>query len=73
MMGRKTSTVGLLFLIFILFAASAMVEGRICEAPSGKYHGLCIGSGGCSSVCKNVENLLSGYCKSGACICRRNC
>ncbi|KAI4345043.1 hypothetical protein L6164_012211 [Bauhinia variegata] len=53
------------------------VEGRTCEAPSGKFTGPCIVSisnPNCNNVCKNEERLLSGICKKDLrCYCTRNC
>ncbi|KAJ7956012.1 Defensin [Quillaja saponaria] len=65
----------LLLLLVVLTAHETMIqtEAKICNVLSDKYKGLCIGSGGCSSVCKNVEGLLNGNCNFGRCFCNKNC
>ncbi|XP_057960788.1 defensin-1-like [Malania oleifera] len=74
-MERKS--LGLFVLLLIAFATQDQMvvpaEGKTCEAPSGKFHGVCFLEKNCWDVCTKKEHLLAGFCKGNMCYCRRNC
>ena len=50
------------------------VEGRVCQSPSQKFHGLCLINHNCYVVCQS-EGFSSGECDGirRRCMCTRLC
>ncbi|XP_031278070.1 defensin-like protein 1 [Pistacia vera] len=71
---------GLSLLLLIVLASEVMVvptESRLCESQSHLFHGTCLSSHNCASVCRNEGRFSGGRCKTQGvrrrCFCTKNC
>ncbi|XP_022973847.1 defensin-like protein 1 [Cucurbita maxima] len=73
------SFLSMFLLILLIFSSSEemigrTVEGRVCQSPSQKFHGLCLINHNCYVVCQS-EGFSGGECDGirRRCMCTRLC
>ncbi|XP_077247005.1 defensin-like protein 5 [Tasmannia lanceolata] len=74
---KKSPLFAFLLLSFLLLASEigvTKVDARTCEAPSGKFNGLCFRSSNCATVCQS-EQFTDGHCAGARrrCLCTKPC
>ncbi|CAN8240109.1 unnamed protein product [Cochlearia groenlandica] len=79
-MAKFATIISFLFAALVLFAAfeaPIMVEGKLCERPSGTWSGVCGNSGACKNQCIKLEKARHGSCNyvfpAHKCICYFTC